>query len=386
MTDPSAAADIQSLFATNGAQGDFLQARKLEDTIGLCLSGGGYRAMIYHAGALIRLNELGFLPRLAEVASVSGGSITAGLLALRWPDLRFDDSGRAANLDAVVVAPLLRFAEQGIDVKAILYGLLPGRSAADSLVRAYDRHLFEGAGLQDITDTPRFTFMATNLQTGSGWRFAKSYAADYRVGRIDRPSLPLARVVAASSAFPPFLSPVRIDLSRETVRPTPGADLHHEPFISTAVLSDGGVYDNLGLERVWKRCRTILVSNAGRTIPDVGRPTGRWIGQVFRTLGLIQQQAEHARRRILFGMANAGQRQVAYWSIDAPTALYGLSDALPLSADDAAIAAAMRTRLNPFSTEEQHLLLRAGYAGADASLRARGLAPNHPPASFAGHP
>jgi NTE family protein len=382
MDDPSLAADIQSLFAVNGAQGDFLQARKLEDSIGLCLSGGGYRAMIYHVGALIRLNELGFLPRLAEVASVSGGSITSGVLALRWSQLKFDERGRAANLDELLVRPILRFAEEGIDIRAILYGLLPGRSAADSLIRAYDRHLFDGASLQDITDFPRFTFMATNLQTSSGWRFAKSYAADYRVGMIDKPALPLAQVVAASSAFPPFLSPVRIDLSREAVRATQGADLHRDPFISTAVLSDGGVYDNLGLERVWKRCRTILVSNAGRTIPEVGRPTGRWVGQTLRTLSLIQQQAEHSRRRILFGMANAGQREVAYWSIDAGSTLYGLSDALPLSLNEAKTAAAMRTRLNPFSTAEQLLLLRAGYAGADASLRARGLAKNDPPASF----
>ena len=84
MTNLLVAEDIQSLFAAAGAQGDFIQARKLEDTIGLCLSGGGYRAMIYHVGAIIRLNELGFLPRLSEIASVSGGSITAGLLALRW--------------------------------------------------------------------------------------------------------------------------------------------------------------------------------------------------------------------------------------------------------------------------------------------------------------
>lgn len=381
MNDHAVAQDIQSLFAAN-AEGDFLQARKLDDTIGLCLSGGGYRAMIYHVGAIIRMNELGFLPRLVEVASVSGGSITAGLLALRWPQLRFDANGRAANLDELFVAPLLRFAGKGIDIRAVLYGLLPGCSAADSLVRAYDRHLFDGACLQDIPDTPRFTFMATNLQTGSGWRFAKSYAADYRVGLIDRPTIPLARVVAASSAFPPILSPVRIDLSGETVKSTAGADLHREPFITTAVLADGGVYDNLGLERVWKRCRTILVSNAGRTIPEVGRPTGRWIGQMFRTLALIQQQAEHSRRRILFGMANRGDRQVAYWSIDTASTMYALPNALLLSADEAVAAASLRTRLNPFSPDEQRLLLRAGYAGADASLRARGLAQNLPAASF----
>jgi NTE family protein len=382
MNNLTSAQDIQSRFASHAAQDDFLQAGKLEDTIGLCLSGGGYRAMIYHVGALIRLNELGFLPRLAEVASVSGGSITAGLLALRWPALRFDEDGRAVNLDELFVSPLLRFAGKGIDIKAALFGMLPGCSAGEGLVHAYDRHLFQGACLQDITDSPRFTFMATNLQTGSGWRFGKSYAADYRVGLIDRPVIPLARVVAASSAFPPILSPVRIDLSGESLRPTPGADLHRAPFTTTAVLADGGIYDNLGLERVWKRCRTILVSNAGRTIPEVGRPSGRWIGQMFRTLSLIQQQAENSRRRILFGMANRGQRQVAYWSIDTASAHYTVSDALPLTTEEAAAAASLRTRLNPFSPDEQRLLLRAGYVGADCSLRTHGLAQNQPAASF----
>lgn len=365
--------DIQGLFAANGATGDFLQARKIEDRIGLCLSGGGYRAMIYHVGVLHRLNAAGLLARLDEVASVSGGSITAALLALKWPLLTFDEDGRAGNFRDVIAKPLLAFAGRGIDVRAILHGLLPGCSAADSLVRAYDRHLFDGAGLQDITDQPRFTFMATNLQTGSGWRFSKAYAADYRVGLIDRPTLPLARVVAASSAFPPVLSPVRIDLSAQLVKPAEGADLHHAPFIEEAVLTDGGVYDNLGLERIWKRCRTIFVSNAGKTVPEIGRPSGRWIGQMFRTLNVIQQQAENARRRILFGMANMEQRRVAYWDIATAPHEYGLADTLPLTKGEALAAANLRTRLNSFSQQECALLLKAGYAGADAALRARGL-------------
>ena len=50
--------------------------------LGLCLSGGGYRAMLFHAGALRRLNEAGLLEKLDMVSSVSGGSIAAGLLAV----------------------------------------------------------------------------------------------------------------------------------------------------------------------------------------------------------------------------------------------------------------------------------------------------------------
>jgi NTE family protein len=376
MTETNVARDIHSQFAENSTGGDLLNARKVEDNIGLCLSGGGYRATIYHLGALIRLNELGYLARISEVASVSGGSITAGLLALRWKDLDFDTSGYAKNFHQEVVVPLLNFVGVGIDLRAILYSFLPGCTAADSIAYYYDRLLFNGASLQDLSDTPRFTFMATNLQTGSGWRFSKGYAADYRVGIIEKPDLALSRVVAASSAFPPLLSPVTIDFTGQRIRATVGADLHRPPYTEHAILTDGGVYDNLGLERVWKRCRTILVSDAGKTIPDVGRPGGRWIGQTYRTLSIIQQQVQNSRLRILFGMANLGQRNVVYWDIGTAPEQYGIEYPLELSRDEARHAADMRTRLNQFSKSEQQLLIKAGYASADASLKARAAIPD----------
>lgn len=376
------ATDIQTSFERHAARDDFLTATKVEDTIGLCLSGGGYRATIYHVGALTRLNELGILAQVDQIASVSGGSITAGMLALAWKRLHFTADGVATNLNEVVAEPLLALAGQPLDVRAIILGLLPGRSAADVVADAYDANLFGGATLQSLTDRPRFTFMATNLQTGSGWRFAKDYAADHRVGQIVKPTLKLSRVVAASSAFPPFLSPVRIVFGENQVQAMPGADLHRPPFTHMAVLTDGGVYDNLGLERIWRRCRTVLVSNAGRNTPEIGSPTGRWGGQIFRTLNLVSQQAENSRKRILFGVNNLGQRKVAYWSIDTPVAAYGISDTPIISPDETIATATMRTRLNAFTADEIDLLLRAGYAGATASLRVRGIGDPSLPASF----
>src|SRR5437773_6354039 len=49
----------------------------------LCLSGGGYRATLFHLGALTRLNELGVLGQIDTFCSVSGGSIASALLADR---------------------------------------------------------------------------------------------------------------------------------------------------------------------------------------------------------------------------------------------------------------------------------------------------------------
>src|SRR5882672_9715999 len=60
----------------------------VDNRLALCLSGGGFRAALFHLGALRRLNELGILGRVDLVCSVSGGSILAAHLATRlraWP-------------------------------------------------------------------------------------------------------------------------------------------------------------------------------------------------------------------------------------------------------------------------------------------------------------
>ena len=72
----------------------------------------------------------------------------------------------------------------------------------------YRKYLFGDATLQGLPDSPRFIIYATSLQTGASFRFSKPYMADYKVGRVDSPEVPLATAVAASSAFPPVLSPL----------------------------------------------------------------------------------------------------------------------------------------------------------------------------------
>jgi hypothetical protein len=47
----------------------------------------------FHLGTLLSLNELGFLKKLARVSSVSGGSITAGVLRPAWKSYNIADYG-----------------------------------------------------------------------------------------------------------------------------------------------------------------------------------------------------------------------------------------------------------------------------------------------------
>ena len=115
--------------------------KEVTEGIALCLSGGGYRAMLFHLGALWRLNELGYLKKLSRTSSVSGGSITSAVLGMNWSNLAFDDHGVARNFGSEVVGPVRHLAGKTIDRKSILVGIFTPGSISDKIADAYRKHL-----------------------------------------------------------------------------------------------------------------------------------------------------------------------------------------------------------------------------------------------------
>jgi NTE family protein len=71
--------------------------------------------MLFHAGALCRLNELGWLKKLDAISSVSGGPIAAGLLAAVWNKITSNQSGVATNFNELFLRPLLDFSQTTTD-------------------------------------------------------------------------------------------------------------------------------------------------------------------------------------------------------------------------------------------------------------------------------
>lgn len=363
LCDDAALRDLQPVHdAADGAPGE---------GIGLCLSGGGYRAMVFHLGALWRLNEARLLARLARVSSVSGGSIAAATLGARWDALRWRD-GVAENLEEVVVAPVRALARETIDVSSVVEGMLPFTSVGRRVAHAYREHLFSDATLQALPGDgqgPRFVICATNLESGVLFRFSRPFVADHRVGTIRAPDVALADAVAASSAFPPVLSPFELDLrdaAWETVR---GNHLVEPRWRGKVKLTDGGVYDNLGLETVWKRCATVLISDGGGQAPDDDDPPADWPRQTLRVLKLIDNQVRSLRRRQAVGGFKTGLRSGTYWGIRSHVADYGLADPLPVAEPVAAALAATPTRLAALDDPLQERLVNWGYAICDTALR-----------------
>jgi len=340
-----------------------------QDGVALCLSGGGYRAMIFHVGVLWRLYETGVLQTVARISSVSGGSITAGLLALKWSELMRGPAPNIQTFKKEVVEPLRSLGRTTIDVKAAILGLiLPGR-VSDRVAAAYESHLFGPATLQNLPDNPRFVFNATNVQSGALWRFMKPYMRDYRVGEVRKPTVKLSKAVAASSAFPPVLSPVELELEETAFSPKSGSDLQRPPYTTRVILADGGVYDNLGLETAWKRYRTILVSDAGGKLQAEPEPKSDWGRHAYRVLDLVDNQVRSLRKRQVIDSFKDGVRSGAYWGIRTNVLDYGLQKTLPCPADATMKLAETPTRLQAMDDLLQERLINWGYAVCDAALR-----------------
>src|SRR5260221_4151548 len=141
--------------------------------IALCRAGGGFRAAVFHLGAIRRLNEVGLLSKVDTFSSVSGGSIANGLLAKVWPSLKKDASGAFTNLLDAYETPLRTFCGKDLRTGVLIttrlhpanWGAIagPDHSATDFLAHAYEDHLVGRLTLKDLATIrgaggPRFVF------------------------------------------------------------------------------------------------------------------------------------------------------------------------------------------------------------------------------------
>jgi NTE family protein len=356
------------------------QTRK---NIALAFSGGGYRSTLFCLGSIWRLNEFGLLAQLDRITSVSGGSILSAYLAMNWKDLGFtDDTGVSPVFKQVIADPIRHFCSQGLDVAAFITGaLLPNKTTGDKVADAYAQRLFGTKTLQDIPtpgEGPEFIFYAASLQTGDGVRISKQFIRDYKVGELPNPHLSLAKVVGASSAFPPFFSPVVIRCNPDDWVELKGADLYKNPeYRKRLVLTDGGVYDNLGLEAVWNDgFKTVFVCDAGGPWQDKPRPKNNLVSQLLRVSDVFQSQTRKLRKRILIDNYEELDKEGkpikyggTYWGTSTEIDHYKLDDSMVRDNKTTESLQYVRTRLNAFSEEEQGKLINWGYALADTALR-----------------
>jgi NTE family protein len=339
----------------------------------LCLSGGGYRAALFHLGSLWRLQQVGWLPRVGLLSSVSGGSIVSAWLLRCFLDHRrgegesFEHWCARADFAREVVEPFRAVVARDIRSGAVLWTLhrnwISPAARVSRLQRAYARFLGE-LTLHDLPASPRFVFCATDLTFGVNFEFSRERVGDYLAGYLRTvPPIPLAHAVAASSCFPPVFGPVSF--------PARAADFHRGRYRGEDAdrlrerieLTDGGVYDNLGTEPALRRYREVLVSDAGAPFAFV--PGRHYVRRLLRYTEVIGNQAVALRRRLLAARFREGEMRGSYWNLG------GTHDPGGHGYSPAAIAsiAAIRTDLDRFDSAEFEALVNHGYFACENALR-----------------
>lgn len=342
--------------------------------VALCLSGGGYRAALFHLGALRRLNDLAVLGHVTTICTVSGGSIVAALLADRvraWPQ----PGGRIEHFDARVTQPFVALTQKNIRTGWVLKRLLPTNwtdsgVAVRTLEDRYRRDVTR-LDLSELPEHPRYVVCATDMAFGVNWVFERARAGSYQAGYAAPPPrpYPLARAVAASSCFPPAFEP--LPLGDELAGALKGGKARqradYDELVAGLRLTDGGVYDNLGLEPVLKGHETLLVSDGGATFDF--RPDGGVLARLTRYTGIQGRQIGALRKRWLIAGFTKEELRGTYWGIGSATASYdaGGPGYSPELVEE--VIAEIRTDLDVFSQAERSVLMNHGAAMADAAVR-----------------
>lgn len=312
--------------------------------IALCLSGGGFRAALFHLGAVRRLNELGILSRVDTITAVSGGTTIAAHLA------HTRDAWQAGPLDAsewerTVAVQFREFTSKNLSYIPILKGWMPWNWFNNAGVEALARNCTK---LTDLTvhtlpDSPRFLFGATDLVTGTGWIFE----------RANEVAWPVATAVAVSSCYPVYFRPFTKS-KPQWIR-----------------LVDGGVDDNRGVDPVWRTHETLLVSDGG----DVLRPAWgeSFFWSLMRSAQVLWNQTQEAQKRWLLAGFISRKIHGTYWGIDSTPAHYEEEGSLPFPGYSAALVrdviAVIRTDYDAFSDVEAAVLENHGYLLAEAATR-----------------
>lgn len=369
--------------------------------IAVALSGGGFRASLFHLGVLRRVAELGWLPRVDAISTVSGGSIVGAFAALRWRRM-LDAGGDAAAFQAAIADPFVEvvsrrnvFREWWTRLLVRGWPRIPDPCFTRTIVfgELLSEVFYDGVSCTELPDSPYTIFNATNLASARAFRFTKHGLGDSRIGYATWPperALPVGVAVGASAAFPPVFAPLRLDARQYSfggpvyARDSPGE-------AGDAIeLTDGGVYENLGTEVVTKGtalpCGKIadspdflIVSDGGYATRFDTRVTRKPLLATWRLLNRVNDialsQVAALRRRRLMEMFES--KKIRGLLIVLGSDVNRIADrtyrdviganACP-PADIVRLVQRIRTHLNRFTRQEAECLMYYGYTVTDTVL------------------
>jgi predicted acylesterase/phospholipase RssA len=328
--------------------------------VGLALSGGGFRASLYHLGVLARLAELNVLRHIDVLSCVSGGSIVGACywLALRR---RLQQASPLTHSDYVaLVQDLIRRFTVGIEgnlrgavqpsmfsvIRNLLFRSAKGALDPEQTARAIDELFIQplltdrpSRRMDDLEFTPAdhdpqlthaetfhpgrhnwlrvnkvpvLVLNATTVNTGHGWQFTPTWMGESPW-----------TVQEAADSIPrlewSWYSPQagwQIDVARAVAASAcvPGVftplEINGAYEDLDVKLVDGGVYDNQGsVALLALDCNVVMVSDACGQLLAEDRPGAGLmglLGYANRSMGMLMERVRLATFADLTARARSG--------------------------------------------------------------------------------
>ena len=356
--------------------------------ISIAFSGGGVRATVFHLGVLARLARQNLLGKVEMVSSVSGGSLAAGLVlasaGYRWPSSE-------EYLHDIVPRCLSVLTSRNVQRTYVLNSLLlPWRLAtgrASVLGDALESQWGIRGSLAELPVAPRWIINATCYQTGKNWRFQRDLMGDYQTKYVMDPKFRLSHALAASAAVPGLIGPLRLNSKRHQ-----WSECHDDewreirPKYKHLHLWDGGVYDNLGVESLFKPGQGLCGDTDFLIVCDASRPLSsetrqsRWrpgyLKASMRLVDIATDQVRSLRTRMLMEYFKQNPGSGAYLRLGLATKkVYSRSPSTgkpALTDDEVRRVSQIETTLRRLTHGEFSLLFRHGFEVADATLSTYG--------------
>jgi NTE family protein len=370
--------------------------------IGLTLSGGGFRATVFHLGVLARLAEEERLEQITLLSTVSGGSLCAGLVYAK-SDFRWPSSGHL--IDQVIPQTRELLTTQDLTLSLFWRALQSPLKIFDSRAQFLSDLLKKRWGvtalLRDLPSSPRWMINATCYETAKNWRFEQFRMGDYVFGYSYDTHVPVSDAITASAGFPGLIGALPFatrgypwfkyiepmdDASMGVASITAKKIQPIQPPFSDVHLWDGGAYDNFGLEGVvdplsgWQHgIEFLIVSDAaGKTNVQPYQRGSKALLRIIADIMMAQVHALRSRMVIerIVNHKNAGAFLQTGKTCRQVLAAAGRERDLPnvsphcLSDDQAARVANAPTMIGRLSSADFELFFRHGFEVADYTLYA----------------
>ena len=290
------------------------------------LSGGGFRAFMFHAGVFKYLAEQNLLSNIYNISTVSGGSLFIGLLLSiskgGWPD---DKEYLTNVLPQMKILLLSQDLYYGLWERFIPHNWSHLFANPQKLANEISKKWNVTLDLNDLSSpsNPTLSINMTTADTGKRSRFKITSDnvdfGDFILGyEYDLNNIPLALAMATSAAVPLYAGGYDYTFKSEPIRGKSNDKWQRvPPGTRTITLYDGGLYDNLGLESIFDSGKQklkkdfensfLIVSDAGKPCDYTKYSTLGKIDKTKRIISILQEQNRSLRIRSLMTAFNDGK-------------------------------------------------------------------------------